>query len=312
MTTPPRTCTPFGSKEASQAADLIRMAFREDLDPGESAWGRHADATSLALIPETTCGQAALVSRITGVLAGVEVARMVFQTADPRLEFESQKKDGDFLQPGETIARIRGPIRGLLLGERTALNFLQRLSGIATWTASHVQRISDLPVVLLDTRKTTPGWRFLEKYAVRMGGATNHRMSLADGILVKDNHLAALDQKGRAGPKRAAEGTVLARRFSQENGGLSVEIEVDGLDQLATVLAEGPDIILLDNFSIQNLVLAVALRNQIAPLVLLEASGGIRLENLREVALTGIDRISVGGLIHQARSIDLALDYETS
>ena len=280
MTTPPRTCTPFGSKEASQAADLIRMAFREDLDPGESAWGRHADATSLALIPETTCGQAALVSRITGVLAGVEVARMVFQTADPRLEFESQKKDGDFLQPGETIARIRGPIRGLLLGERTALNFLQRLSGIATWTASHVQRISDLPVVLLDTRKTTPGWRFLEKYAVRMGGATNHRMSLADGILVKDNHLAALDQKG--------------------------------LDQLATVLAEGPDIILLDNFSIQNLVLAVALRNQIAPLVLLEASGGIRLENLREVALTGIDRISVGGLIHQARSIDLALDYETS
>ncbi len=312
MTHSRKPCSPFGGKEASQAAELIRMAFLEDLDPGECKWGRHADATSLALIPETTWGQAALVSRVTGVLAGLEVARMVFQSADPRLVFAPQKEDGDPLQPGETIAQIRGPIRGLLLGERTALNFLQRLSGIATLTAAHAQRIADLPVVLLDTRKTTPGWRFLEKYAVRMGGATNHRMSLADGILIKDNHLAALDQKSRGGPRRAAEGTALAMQFSKINGGLSVEVEVDGLDQLETVLAEGPDIILLDNFSIQNLVLAVSLRNRIAPKVLLEASGGIGLENLREVALTGIDRISVGGLIHQARFIDLALDYAIS
>ncbi len=312
MTTPIRTATPLDTKEAFQAAELIRMAFLEDLEPGKSGWGCHADATSQALIPESTYGQAALVSRVTGVLAGVEVARMVFHHANPNLVFESQKSDGDSLLPGETIARIRGPIRGLLLGERTALNFLQRLSGIATLTAAHASLIADLPVALLDTRKTTPGWRFLEKYAVRMGGGTNHRMSLADGILVKDNHLAALDPTGRAGPERAAEATVLARRYSESNGGLTVEIEVDGLDQLATVLAKEPDIILLDNFSIKNLGLAVALRNQVAPCVLLEASGGIGLANLREVALTGIDRISVGGLIHQARSIDLALDYVPS
>lgn len=300
---------PFGPKEAAQAAELIRLALAEDLDPCEKSWAKHADATSLALIPPELGGQAVLVSRVEGILAGVEIAKMVFKAADPTLNFVAFKEDGDLLRPGDRIAMIEGPMRGLLLGERTALNFLQKLSGIASWTSLHVQEIADLPVVLLDTRKTTPGWRYLEKFAVRMGKATNHRMSLADGILVKDNHLAALAQKDRAGADRAGEGARLARKFARANGNLSVEIEVDGIDQLAAVLAEHPDIILLDNFTTGQLKEAVSLRNRVAPEVLLEASGGIRLENLREIALTGVDRISVGGLIHQARSIDLALDY---
>lgn len=312
MSTPKPSPAPFGKKEADQAASLIRFALAEDLDPCEKPWGQHADATSWALIPSDLCGQAALVSRVKGIVAGVEIARLVFQAADPNLSFKPLKGDGDPISPGDKIALISGPMRGLLLGERTALNFLQRLSGIASWTATHVELIADLPVVLLDTRKTTPGWRYLEKFAVRMGKATNHRMSLADGILVKDNHLAALAQKDRAGADRAAEGAKLARQFSRAHGNLSVEIEVDGLDQLAAVLLESPDIILLDNFSNGNLREAVTLRNKVAPGVLLEASGGIRLENLREVALTGVDRISVGGLIHQARSVDLALDYYAS
>ena len=300
---------PFGWKEKEQAATLIRLALAEDLDPCGKPWGKHADATSLALIPADLCGQAVLVSRVRGIVAGVEIARMVFEAADPNLTFRAFKSDGDNLLPGDRIALIEGPMRGLLLGERTALNFLQKLSGIASWTATHAELIADLPVVLLDTRKTTPGWRYLEKFAVRMGKATNHRMSLADGILVKDNHLAALAQKDRAGAERAGEGARLAREFSRAHGDLSVEIEVDGMDQLSAVLVEFPDIVLLDNFSIGQLCEAVSLRNKVAPEVLLEASGGIRLENLREVALTGVDRISVGGLIHQARSIDLALDY---
>lgn len=309
MSTPNSSPPSFGEKEADQAAALIRLALAEDLDPCGKAWGQHADATSLALIPAKLCGQAALVSRARGIIAGVEIARMVFQAADPSLTFTPMKVDGDTIAPGDTIARIGGPMRGLLLGERTALNFLQKLSGIASWTQTHVEQIADLPVVLLDTRKTTPGWRYLEKFAVRMGKATNHRMSLADGILVKDNHLAALARKDRAGADRAAEGARLARHFARANGNLSVEIEVDGLDQLEMVLEELPDIILLDNFSPGQLREAVALRDKVAPGVLLEASGGIRLENLREVALTRVDRISVGGMIHQARSIDLALDY---
>ena len=309
LTHPNANIAPFGSKEVEQAAALIRLALAEDLDPCGKPWGKHADATSEALIPPKLRGQAILVSRAKGIVVGIEIARMVFQAADPELVFTPCKRDGDPILPGDPIAVIKGPMRGLLLGERTALNFLQRLSGIASWTATHAELIADLPVVLLDTRKTTPGWRYLEKFAVRMGKATNHRMSLADGILVKDNHLAAIAGKDRADAGRAAEGARLARQFSLANGNLSVEIEVDGIDQLATVLLESPDIILLDNFSTGQLREAVLLRNKVAPGVLLEASGGIRLENLREVALTGVDRISVGGLIHQARSIDLALDY---
>lgn len=300
------------ASEQDSARELIRLALQEDLDPGSASWGRHEDATSLALIPPDLLGSALFVARVPCVLAGSPILPLVFEAIDARIQVEILAGDGQTLSPSTTIARVRGPMRGLLLGERTALNFLQRLSGIATWTARHVEEIQDLPTVLLDTRKTTPGWRFLEKYAVRMGGGTNHRMSLADGILVKDNHLAALSGRERSTPEMAAHGAQLARRWADEHGGMSVEIEIDGLDQLEPVLNQNPDIVLLDNFSIPQLSEAVAIRNRVGSRTLLEASGGIRLETLRAVALTGVERISVGALVHQARSIDLAMDYQVS
>lgn len=300
------------SIETTAARPLIQLALAEDLDPGKAVWGQHADATCEALIPNDLLGSALFQARSACTLAGVSLIPLVFEAIDPRVKVALLAKDGQSLKAGESIARVIGPMKSLLLGERTSLNFLQKLSGIATWTTRHVDRIKDLPVKLLDTRKTTPGWRVLEKFAVRMGGATNHRMSLADGILIKDNHLAALDHQDRASPARAAHGARLAKNWSKNHGNLSVEIEVDGLDQLEAVLPELPDIVLLDNFEIPQLAQAVALRNRLAPKVLLEASGGIHLENLREVSLTGVDRVSVGALIHQARSIDIALDYEKS
>jgi len=300
------------ASEQDSARELIRLALQEDLDPGSASWGRHEDATSQALIPPDLLGSALFVARVPCVLAGSPILPLVFEAIDARIQVEILAGDGQKLSPSTTIARVRGPMRGLLLGERTALNFLQRLSGIATWTARHVEEIQDLPTVLLDTRKTTPGWRFLEKYAVRMGGGTNHRMSLADGILVKDNHLAALSGRERSTPEMAAHGAQLARRWADEHGGMSVEIEIDGLDQLEPVLNQNPDIVLLDNFSIPQLSEAVAIRNRVGSRTLLEASGGIRLETLRAVALTGVERISVGALVHQARSIDLAMDYQVS
>ncbi len=297
------------ANEVNAAKLLIPLALAEDLDPGSSGWGRHADATSEALIPDSLQGKAAFVARAPCILAGAPLIPLVFSAINPAVQVSIVAEEGRPLAAGDLIASVSGPMKSLLLGERTALNFLQRLSGIATWTSQHVQEIRDLPVCLLDTRKSTPGWRRLEKYAVRMGGATNHRMSLADGILIKDNHLACLDLKDRASPAQAAKGAHQARAWAQAHGNLTVEIEVDGLDQLAAVLSERPDIILLDNFVPDQMREAVALRNRMAPSVKLEASGGIGLANLREIALTGVDRISMGGLIHQARSVDIALDY---
>jgi nicotinate-nucleotide pyrophosphorylase (carboxylating) len=202
------------------------------------------------------------------------------------------------------LAVIAGPLRSLLAAERTALNFLQRLSGVASLTRRYVEAVAGLPVLVLDTRKTTPGWRLLEKYAVRAGGGTNHRLGLFDGVLIKDNHLAGLGD-----PATAIRRAVESARGFPGNVRLAIEVEVDTLDQLDQALAASPDIILLDNMPNEWLREAVARRDRLAPGVKLEASGGVNLGTVRGIAETGVDRISVGALTHSAAALDIGLDY---
>jgi nicotinate-nucleotide pyrophosphorylase (carboxylating) len=194
-------------------------------------------------------------------------------------------------------------MRSILSGERTALNFLQRLSGIATLTRRFVAVVADLPCKILDTRKTTPGWRLLEKYAVRCGGGNNHRMGLSDAILIKDNHLAAI------GPQPDAVAHAVKRARAKYANGFPVEVEVDDVKQFDVAIASGPDIILLDNMALDQMREAVRRRNELAPGIVLEASGGVSLSTVRAIAETGVDRISVGALTHSAVALDIALDY---
>jgi nicotinate-nucleotide pyrophosphorylase (carboxylating) len=305
--------------EESAAADaLIRLALAEDL-------GTVGDRTSLATIPESTHGRAAFVARAEGVVAGLPVAERVCAAVGgdltfsrellefldrldiPRppvrggLAFEQHVTDGTTTHPGMVLATVSGPLRAILAAERTALNFLQRLSGIASLTRKFVEAAAGFRAKLLDTRKTTPGWRLLEKYAVRAGGGTNHRFGLHDGILIKDNHLAGLD----GNIERAVE----AARAYPGNAQLPVEVEVDTLDQLDHALAVKADIVLLDNMTLDQLRVAVERRDAATPGTLLEASGGVNLTTIHEIAATGVDRISVGALTHSAPALDIGLDY---
>jgi nicotinate-nucleotide pyrophosphorylase (carboxylating) len=287
----------FTPAETAACRALIDSALREDL-------GEAGDLTTQAFIPASKAGTAVLVVRSEGVLAGLPAAELVFQTVDSCLEFRPLCVDGSGLKPGDRLARITGSIRSILTGERTALNFMQRLSGVATLTRRYVEAIAGLPAKILDTRKTTPGWRLLEKYAVRMGGGYNHRMGLYDGILIKDNHLAAV--AGETDPVGLA-----IRRARQHAGVLiPVEIEVEALAQFDRALACQPNMILLDNMNIEQMTECVRRRNAAGAKTQLEASGGITLATVRSVAQTGVDRISVGALTHSAVALDLALDYE--
>jgi nicotinate-nucleotide pyrophosphorylase (carboxylating) len=286
----------FTHAETEACRRLVELALAEDL-------GGIGDRTSDAVIPTALRGRAAFVARTSGVLAGLPAVEMVVAAVDANLAFEASKRDGDRLAAGERIAILSGSMRSLLAVERTALNFLQRLSGIATLTRRFVDAIGGLSCRLLDTRKTTPGWRLLEKYAVRMGGGVNHRMGLHDGILIKDNHLAALGPRADA----VAEAVRLAR--SRHGTGLPLEIEVDTLEQLDVALAARPDMVLLDNMSLAQLRDAVRRRDTLAPGVLLEASGGVNLTTVRDIAATGVDRISVGALTHSAVALDIGLDF---
>ncbi len=286
----------FTHAEAAACRRLVEWALAEDL-------GKEGDLTSQAVIPAHLKGSAVLVARTPGVLAGLPAVEIVLTGVDGQLGLQRHHEDGDLLAAGDNIATIVGPMRSLLEAERTALNFLQRLSGVATQTRRYVDAVAGLPCCILDTRKTTPGWRLLEKYAVRCGGGHNHRMGLFDGVLIKDNHLAAL------GPPTSfiAEAVRLARdRYGTR---VPLEIEVDNLAQLDVALRAGPDMILLDNMGPADLREAVRRRDAVAPGVLLEASGGIALAGLRDVAETGVDRISVGALTHSAPALDIGLDY---
>jgi nicotinate-nucleotide pyrophosphorylase (carboxylating) len=287
----------FSEHEMCACRHLVELALEEDL-------GDAGDITSKAIIPPRLEGRAAFVARTAGIVAGLPAADMVFQTAHtPLVKFQPLVADGARVAPGERLAVVSGLMEFILTGERTALNFLQHLSGIATLTRSYVDAVADLPCKILDTRKTLPGWRLLQKYAVRCGGGHNHRMGLHDGMLVKDNHLAALGKGAEAFRK-------LFDRKSVQPYIPPLEVEVDDLQQLEWALAGRPSIILLDNMSHDDLRRAVAMRNANAPKTLLEASGGVTLQTVRAIAETGVDRISIGALTHSAPALDIGLDYE--
>ncbi len=287
----------FTPAETEACRRLVEMALQEDL-------GEAGDVTSQAVISADYQGQAVVVARAPGVLAGLEAAQIVFAAVDASLRFEALLSDGAKLTPAARLANVSGSMRSILAGERTALNFVQHLSGVATRTRQFVDAIAGLSCWILDTRKTLPGWRALEKYAVRCGGGYNHRIGLYDGILIKDNHLAAL-RIADCG-LRIQEAVRRARSFHPS---MPVEIEVEDLDQFDAALACGADLILLDNLSVEQMRQAVARRDAGKKPVLLEASGGVTLETVRAIAATGVDRISVGAITHSATALDIALDY---
>jgi nicotinate-nucleotide pyrophosphorylase (carboxylating) len=288
----------FDKPERTAAALLLDCALEEDLRGT-------GDLTCRALIDENDQGRVHVVARTAGVLAGEPIAHMVFKRLDPAVTWETQIADGSPLESGSIIATVSGPLRALLTGERTALNFLTHLSGIATLTRNFVHAAVGTKAIILDTRKTLPGYRALHKYAVRAGGGTNHRMGLYDGVLIKDNHLAAWCRTD-SGPT-IADAIAQARKSTPSR--LSIVVEVDTLEQLTDALDGPPDIVLLDNMDCSTLREAVAIRDKVAPTVLLEASGGVSLKAVADIARTGVDRISVGRLTHSAPALDIAFDW---
>jgi nicotinate-nucleotide pyrophosphorylase (carboxylating) len=266
----------------------VRAALAEDL-------GRAGDITSSACIPADARLSAAFVTRGPGVIAGLDCARLAFAALDPDARFETLLADGAAAPAGAVMARIEARARAVLGAERVALNLLCRLSGIATLTAAFVAETAGTRARIVDTRKTTPGLRALEKYAVRCGGGANHRFGLDDAILIKDNHVAACGGVGEAVRRARASVGHMVR----------IEVEIDRLDQLEEALAEGPDVVMLDNFDLGDLGAAV---RQAAGRARLEASGGVSLKTVRAVAETGVDFISVGALTHSAPVLDIGLD----
>jgi nicotinate-nucleotide pyrophosphorylase (carboxylating) len=295
---PSETLPEISPAELASARPLIELALAED-------FGERGDLTSLALIPAEAVGAAQVVARQAGVLAGWPVAEQVFAQVSPDIQLTPLRRDGERLSRGTVVADAAGPVRALLAAERTVLNFLTHLSGVATLTRRFADAVAGSRAVLLDTRKTLPGYRRLEKYAVRCGGGVNHRLGLFDAVLIKDNHLAAWTADGA---HSLAAAIAAARAFAPE--GVTVEVEVDSLDQLRQALAARPDVALLDNMTLEQLREAVALRDRLGPRVQLEASGGVTLETIGEIASTGVDRISVGALTHSAPVLDLAFDWK--
>jgi nicotinate-nucleotide pyrophosphorylase (carboxylating) len=275
------------------------LALGEDL-------GRAGDITSRALVLDSQNGAATFVARQAGTLAGMEAARILLARVDATLAWEWLCRDGALVEAGAPLARVGGRVRSLLAGERVALNLLQRLSGIATVTRRFVDAVAGMPCKIYDTRKTTPGLRVLEKYAVRAGGGHNHRMGLYDAVLIKDNHIAAW--RTHAAGKTLADAVRTARDSVAQ--GTTIELEVESVQQLREALPGRPDIVLLDNMSLEQLRESVALSKELAPQVQLEASGGVTIESVRSIAETGVDRISVGALTHSAPALDIALDFE--
>jgi nicotinate-nucleotide pyrophosphorylase (carboxylating) len=288
----------YGTAEQACAQALIDLALAEDLGPDR------VDITSRLTIPESAVGSARFVARRDGVLAGMPVLEQVVARFGLKDGLVSRKADGDSLIPGDVIATLEGSMRALLALERTALNFLQRLSGIASLTRRYINEVTGTRATILDTRKTTPGWRMLEKYAVRCGGGANHRVGLYGAVLIKDNHLAWLEPGGDPIGRAVSE----ARRSAPANIKF-LEVEVDSLEQLDRALEVAPDIILVDNLGLVAMLEAVRRRDARAPGVLLEASGGVNLSTVRGLAESGVDRISVGALTHSAPALDIGLDF---
>jgi nicotinate-nucleotide pyrophosphorylase (carboxylating) len=276
-----------------QVKRLVRQAIAEDQI--------HQDVTTKILIPAAQNGKASVIAKGRGIIAGIEIARQVFLQVDSKLKMTAHIKDGARVKPGDTIAIIEGKTSSILKAERVALNFLQRLSGIASETNRYVQAVEGLPVYIMDTRKTTPGLRNLEKYAVRLGGGRNHRMHLADSILIKDNHISALRHEGLNIKE------IIARAHQKSATEMKIEVEVKTPEEAIQAVEAGADIILLDNMNIEQTRQAVKL---VKGRALIEASGGITLENVHTVAETGVDRISIGALTHSAKALDISLELD--
>ena len=271
----------------------VRAALAEDIGSG--------DATTLATVPPNLAARAVMRAREPLVVAGLDFAEAAFRELSPKVEIKKTPRDGRRVKAGATLLQISGPARAILSAERVALNFVQRLSGVATATAQFVEAVRGTRTQILDTRKTTPGWRRFEKYAVTCGGGKNHRIGLFDMILIKDNHLAALRNEK---PNAIAAAVVRAREKFPK---LEIEVEADMLEQVAQSVAAGSDIILLDNMTARQLRQAVKIVKGRAKT---EASGGVNLKTVRAIAKTGVDFISVGAITHSARAVDIGLDFE--
>lgn len=275
------------------AGPMISLALTEDLGSG--------DVTTEAIVPEDCTVRGAIHARGEGVLAGVDVARLTFTTAEPTIVFETAIKDGQTVKPGDEICRIAGQARGILAAERVALNFLQRLSGVASATRRFVDAVSGTHTTILDTRKTTPGLRILEKYAVSVGGGGNHRFGLFDMFLIKDNHLKIAPGIGEA--------VKLAR---EANSDIPIEVEVTTIEELKEACASGADRVMLDNMPLDKVreSCRIVKRFPVGQRPKIEASGGVTLETVREIALCGVDYISIGAITHSALSLDMSLELE--
>lgn len=276
-------------KERARCEEFVRRALEEDIGSG--------DVTTLWIVPPEVWLRGRFLVKEAGVVAGLAVAGLVFELLDPEVRFRPLVEDGTAVRSGHVVAEVEGPGRAVLSGERTALNFLQRMSGIATLTRRYVEAVAGTGAVILDTRKTAPGLRFLDKWAVRLGGGQNHRMGLHDMVLIKDNHIAA-----------AGGITEAVRRVQREQGrGLEVEVEVKSLAELEEALALGVDRIMLDNMDLATMRQAVEIA---AGRMELEASGGVTLETVAAIAATGVNYISVGALTHSVKALDISLEIE--
>ncbi len=290
----------WSAEVAASTTQLIRLAIAEDL-------GDQGDWTTRMLVPPEAVGRVAIVARQRGVVAGIPIVPLVLAEMDAGIAFESAVRDGQSISAGQTLATLSGSVANLLTAERIFLNFLGRLSGIATLTHQYVAAIAGTSARVFDTRKTTPGWRLLEKYAVRCGGGCNHRLGLHRAVMIKDNHVALAKQVGLTLP--AAIEQVRQSLAVHQATVEAIEVEVDTLQQLESVLPVEPDIVLLDNMSNDQLATAVELKDRVACGVVLEASGGVNLGTIADIARTGVDRISVGALTHSAVSLDIGLDW---
>jgi nicotinate-nucleotide pyrophosphorylase (carboxylating) len=274
--------------------DLVERALDEDLAGG--------DITTGPLIPPHTRGRAGFMVKERGTLAGIDIARLVFTQIDPFLKFSTLVRDASKVKPGDIVATVEGDVPGILKGERTALNFLQHLSGIATKTSLYVDAVEGLPVKILDTRKTVPGLRILEKYAVAMGGGHNHRLNLGDMVLIKDNHIAILRRQG------LSVGDIVRQARTKTPREIKIEIETTNPAEALEAAEAGADVVMLDNMGLEEMRQAAALINHRA---IVEASGGVNLGTIRAIAETGVDWISVGALTHSAGALDISMKLAT-
>ena len=302
--------TDFGQVEWNEQLEddvrqLVRLAVREDLD-------RYCDWTTVSLVPADARAKANIVSREKGVISGLRIAEVAIDEMQADVSLDLKKQDGDPVEPKDIVAEFEGCARDMLTTERILLNLIGRLSGIASLTNQFVEQVKHTNVRIYDTRKTTPGWRRLEKYAVNTGGGTNHRVGLFAAVMIKDNHLALSEDHGMT-PASAVEKTKAFVEKAVETypsaKGMIIEVEVDTIEQLRDVLPASPDIVLLDNMSCEQLSECVAYRNEHAPEVELEASGGVNLSTVKGIAETGVDRISIGALTHSATNFDVGLDW---